>query len=487
MRISLIYPLLSKERSRIDQNKQYWPPLGLAYIAAYLEKDGHDVNIIDRDLILRKNKLDFDFTDKETIKSLTDFKSDIVGIGLTTPNVSDAKNVLSLIKNSDPQILTVIGGPHCTSEPLLTMEICKDADVLVKGEGEMTLSELASKMNFKDIDGIVYRDRDRIIENQSKPLISDIDDLPLPARHLLDMEFYLRPSRFISRNLNLRTTTIFTARGCPYKCHYCAGPLVGGGKVRFHSPEKVIFEISELIKNYKIEAVFFAEDMFLANKKRAIRIFDLMKENNIHKKIVWMAQISTNVVDEDYLRLMKSAGCVHVDFGFESGSQRMLELMNKKSDVNKNLEAAKTARKVGIGFEGYFIAGFPGERVEDFEATIEFIKKVKPSHTSLNIFMPLPGTFICKKLKSENKEMIPWDSFGDPDAPQINYADMSEDTFKYLYDRARLKVILPLNLYFYIKDNLKNPVRLLYGISTQFRGVLIKAVRSYIRLRNIKK
>ncbi len=170
MRISLIYPLLSKERSRIDQNKQYWPPLGLAYIAAYLEKDGHDVNIIDRDLILRKNKLDFDFTDKETIKSLTDFKSDIVGIGLTTPNVSDAKNVLSLIKNSDPQILTVIGGPHCTSEPLLTMEICKDADVLVKGEGEMTLSELASKMNFKDSDGIVYRDRDRIIENQSSRL-----------------------------------------------------------------------------------------------------------------------------------------------------------------------------------------------------------------------------------------------------------------------------------------------------------------------------
>jgi radical SAM superfamily enzyme YgiQ (UPF0313 family) len=234
-------------------------------------------------------------------------------------------------------------------------------------------------------------------------LIEPLDSLPLPARDLLDMGYYTRPSRFISRNLSLRATHIFTARGCPNNCYYCAGPLMGRRKVRFHSPDRVVFEIEELIAKYRIEAVYFAEDMFLSSKNRVVEMTDLFLARGIHKKIVWMAQLSTNVVSEPLLSKMKEAGCVHVEYGFESGSQRILDLMNKKTTVEGNRRAALLTKKSGLRFQGNFIAGYPGEAEEDFERTISFMRNVRPNNISLNIFMPLPGTVIYNRLKEEGR------------------------------------------------------------------------------------
>lgn len=482
MKVALIYPLLSKKRSRVDENKQFWPPLGIGYIAAYIEQKGHSVKIIDRDVLLRKNRLDFNKADEMMLSQLKEFEPDIVGFSATTPNISDVNYVSGMVKKIFPRCTTIIGGPHCIGEPILTLKICCSIDILVRGEGEVTMLEIAEGLELKRILGITYRADGDIVSNPDRPPIKNLDDLPMPARHLLDMAYYTRPSRFIGRNLAMRTTHVFTARGCPYRCNYCAGPIIGFGMVRFHSPERVISEIEMLIKKYNIEAIYFAEDMFLSDRRRSYRIFELLKERKINRKIVWMAQLNSKVATEGFLRSMKDAGCVHVEYGFESGSQRMLGLMNKNNDVNENMEVANLTRKMGLRFQANFIVGYPGETADDFNKTIDFIKKAKPSHTAVNIFMPLPGTAIYNRLKSENRPIPNWDDFGDPDAPQVNYADVSKNEFERLYFKARLKVVLPMNLFSFVKDNIRHPLRLLLISLTQFKGIFIKILRSIVRL-----
>lgn len=485
MNIFLIYPLLSRKRALIDENKQFWPPLGLAYIAGVLEKNAHRVEILDRDVVLRKSGLDFDRMDAITVKGLKAFEPAIVGISVTTPNMPDVIYVSKLIKESYPEAVVVLGGPHVTGEPVLSLQEVPYADAVARGEGEFTMLDIASGKNFNEINGLTFRDGDTIVSNPDREPIPDIDELPLPARHLLDMKFYARPSRFTGRNLNLKTTSIFTARGCPYRCNFCAGPLSFSGKVRFHSPERVAAEIEELVSRYSIEALYFAEDMFLSSRKRAEDILGLFIKNGINKKVRWIAQAKANIITEDLLRLMKEAGCVGVEYGFESGSQRMLELMNKKLKVEESVRAADLTRNSGLRFQANIIVGYPGEREEDFKKTMEFVKRIRPNMVGFNIFMPLPGTPSYCALKKEGVELPKWEDIGDPEAPQGNFADMPKEVFEKLYLEARLKVILPMNLRAFLSDNIRNPFRMLKIGLTQFKGVIIKTARSIGKLRAI--
>jgi len=488
MNVTLIYPLLSKNRSVAEQNKQYWPPLGIAYIASVLIENGHAVQILDRDLILRKNRLNFAKADKITLDLIERFDTQIIGFSVTTPNVSDVKYFSEEIKRMNPKITTIIGGPHCAGEPVATLQMCPGIDMLVRGEGEMAMLDIVNCLPLDSIGNLTYRKSDGdIASNDDRPLIELLDSLPFPDRDLLDMSYYTRPSRFISRNLSLRTTHVFTARGCPYNCHYCAGPLIGKRRVRYHSVQRVVSEIEELIGKYSIEAVYFAEDMFLSNKKRSEEMMAFFMEHGIHKRIVWMAQISASVATPELLSMMKKAGCVHVEYGFESGSQRVLDLMNKKSTVERNKEVAQFTRKSGLRFQGNFIVGYPGETEEDFKKTISFIRETRPNNASLNIFSPLPGTEIYKILKSEERLLPGWDDIGNSETPDINYADMPPSQFERLYFNAKLKVILPINLRHFLEDNIRHPFRLFYVITTQFKSVLSRTVKAMIQLCRLRK
>jgi radical SAM superfamily enzyme YgiQ (UPF0313 family) len=482
-----VYPLLSRRRSEIDENKQYWPPLGLAYIAAFLERGGHAVRIIDRDLVLRQNGMDFDKVDEITLGIVNEDRSDIIGISATTPNMSDVNHLSSYIKSRYGKAPLILGGPHPTGEPELSLTENPAVDIVVRGEGELIISDIAARMDLKNIKGITYRSTGGIISNMDREPINDIDSLPMPARHLLDMKFYTRPSRFTSRNLSLRTTSIFTARGCPYRCTFCAGPIVFNGRVRFHSTERIVREIDELVHIYNVEGLYFAEDMFLSSKKRAEELLTAFIDNGINKRVRWMAQAKANIITEELLALMKNAGCVGIEYGFESGSQRVLDLMNKRLDIEESVRAADLTRKARLRFQANIIVGYPGEREEDFRKTISFIKKIKPNMVGFNLFMPLPGTASYEKLKKEKQKLPKWDDIGDPESPQLNYADMPRETFERLYLDAKLGVILPLNLKAFIIDNAKNPFRLLKIAFTQFGGVIIKTGRAMSKLRSLSK
>jgi radical SAM superfamily enzyme YgiQ (UPF0313 family)/glycosyltransferase involved in cell wall biosynthesis len=481
MNVTLIYPLLSKRRAERDENKQFWPPLGLGYIAAVLERDGHRVQIIDRDVILRRNNLNFCKTDAITLEGIKEFRTDIVGISATTPNIPDVAHISSYIKRYK-DIFTVLGGPHATGEPELSLKELKDIDIVVRGEGEGLILKLAQGGDPEGINGLAFRRGSKIVQTPQADAISELDALPLPARHLMDMAYYTRPSRFTSRNLSLRTTSIFTARGCPYRCNFCAGPLIFKGRVRYHSPARVMQEVEELVNKYSVEALYFAEDMFLSDRKRAGEILDLFIKNGYHKKIKWIAQAKANVITEELLLLMKRSGCIGVEYGFESGSQRILDLMNKRLKVEEGLKAACLTRKAGLRFQANIIVGYPGERQKDFSDTISFIKKIKPNMIGFNIFMPLPGTPDYEKLKARGEKLPAWADIGDQEAPHVNYADMPKGVFEKLYHKTRLMVILPMNLRSFLSDNICQPRRLLNIVFTQFGGIIKKTVYAAWRL-----
>ena len=487
MKVLLIYPLLSRKRAKVDENKQFWPPLGLAYIAAVLERAGHTVSILDRDIVLRKEGLDFEKVDDVTLREIKNFKPDFIGISATTPNMLDVNDVSKMIKRAAPGVPIVIGGPHATALPVETLEESAAIDIAMAGEGEETWIDLVKGTNLSDVKGIAYRKDGKAVLNEQRGHIADLDSLPFPAHHLLDMEFYLRPSRFTSRNLSLRTTSIFTARGCPYRCSFCAGPIVFPGKVRYHSKERVIAEIDNLVNKYNVEALYFAEDMFLASKKRATELLEEFIRQPWSKRLKWFAQARVNVIDPQILDLMKRAGCVGVEYGFESGSQKILDAMSKVSKVEENMKAALMTRKAGMRFQANIIVGYPGETKEDFADTIKFLEKVKPSNVGFNIFMPLPGTSIYRELKAAGRPIPPWDEIGDPELASISYADMSKEDFERMYLMARFKVILPTNLKNFIKDNMKNPLRLIFLLATQFWGTGMKTISAFFRLRKLNK
>lgn len=488
MKIALIYPLLSKSRAVLDENKQFWPPLGLAYIAALLEKHGHRAIIIDRDMLLRKNKFDFERTDRLTLEEVNAFSADIVGISATTPNMFDVYQLARMLKQDNLSRKIILGGPHATAEPASTLEDCPDIDFIARGEGEFTMLELAAGKEPMKIDGLTLRDdKGKVINNPHRQLCPSLDDLPYPARHLLDMDFYTRSSRFIGRGHNLRTTSIFTARGCPYRCDFCAGHIMFPGKVRFHSASRIIGEMEQLVGKYGVEAVYIADDMFLASSERITAFLSLLRESRVLKGLKWIAQARANVINEPLLKSLKASGCVSLEYGFESGSQRMLELMHKGTTVEDNLRAARLTRKTGLSFTGFIISGYPQENESDFRKTVSFLKQARPTVIAMSLFYPLPGTAIYRKLVAEKQKIPAWDRIGDPEAAEVNYADMDKEKFERLYLRAKLFLVLPNNLYYFIRNNLGHPIGLIAALFTQFRGVFIRSYHALLRLSGLGK
>jgi radical SAM superfamily enzyme YgiQ (UPF0313 family) len=364
-------------------------PLNLGYIASYLEKNNIEVAIIDE--IAGQN------AEKELLK----FSPDIVGITATTPLIYRAYQIADFCKKNG--FLTVMGGVHVT---VLPEEALKHCDLVVCGEGERAMLDIAKKGGGSKEKG------HKIIQGTD---ITDIDEIPMPARHLMQMDFYLKsrdrfPDSYYSFvPLHTKVATIITGRGCPYRCLFCHNSI-RSSFYRFNSAERVIREIEFLIDKYEIGALFSIEDTLFANKKRFKDICNLMKEKKID--LIWAGNARVNEVDLETLRLAKDVGCKQVTFGFESGSQRVLDALNKGTTVEQNKRAIELCRKVGIIPQGTFIVGTPGETAKDIEATKRFIKENKIGSTSgICIATPYPGTRLWEFCKKNNlmPQKIEWD------------------------------------------------------------------------------
>jgi anaerobic magnesium-protoporphyrin IX monomethyl ester cyclase len=352
------------------------PPLSLMYLASALEEDSFSVRIHDDDLLQEGY---YKFADLA-------LKLDprIIGVTATTSTIGTALNYLQIVKKNMPDVLTVIGGPHPTFMPRKTLE-SGVVDVVVRGEGEETLRELAGEEDLSSVRGISYRDEGRLKMNQSRPLIKDLDSLPFPARHLVAFDSYGASSGII------------TSRGCVYNCGYCSSSLIMGKKFRSRSPENVADEIEELVHQYGVRDLAFMDDTFMLNKKRAGEIAGEIKSRDLDVSFVASSRVDS--VNQDLLFKLKEAGMNTLYYGVESGSQRILDLMKKGITLEQAERAVKGAKEAGLKVLTSFILGYPGETAQDLDRTIDFSIKLDPDYSQFSILTPFPGTPIYQDLK----------------------------------------------------------------------------------------
>src|SRR3989344_2600196 len=363
------------------------PPIGLCYIAAVLEKEGYSVKIHDP-IPTRKG------FSKEINDSLEEVKPDVVAFTCTAPQEDPSFEQAKLTKEFNPNILTVIGGPLISSDG---ERIIKNQymDVAVQGEGEITFLELIKsfeeEIGFRDIKGAIYKEGNKVIKNPPRELIQDLDSLPFPARHLLDMEWYSKKNSMI-RGCWMRTTSLMGARGCPFKCIFCASPKTLGNSVRLRSPDNVLDEIEELISKYKIEAIKATEDVFTHDIKWVNEFCDKIIERKLDIKWDCQSRVNASAINLETLKKMRKAGCIQVEFGVESGSQKVLNTIKKGVVIEQTIEAFDLCREAGIRSMANFIIGHPYETYEDIEKTRRLARRIKADYAQFYIATPLPGT-----------------------------------------------------------------------------------------------
>jgi len=366
-------------------------PLGLAYLASFLEKDNHEVRIIDCPIL--KYRI-------EDVKNeIEKFLPEVVGITATTSNIYDAYSVAGISKEVNPKIKVVVGGPHVTFTAKQTLKECPFIDIVVRGEGEETFRELVSYLessggntsSLKKVKGITFKDKNTIIETEPRPFIKNLDTIPFPAYHLLPMEKYnLEGKKF---------GNIMTSRGCPFSCIFCSSSQLFGKIWRARTPENVIEEIKLLKDKYGVKEIEFLDDTFTLNKKRAEKICDLLIEKNLG--ISWSCSSRVDTINEALIEKLKKAGCHTIYVGIESGSQEILNIISKGITLTQAEKTIDLIKKVKLNSFATFIIGIPGETVKTIKKTINFAKKLSPSFVQFTICTPYPGTKLFEMAKEK--------------------------------------------------------------------------------------
>jgi anaerobic magnesium-protoporphyrin IX monomethyl ester cyclase len=374
VRIALVNPPFPPGVKRHPPNV----PLGLAYLAAVAEKNGHAVSVIDC--------LPVDMDHNEMKKQVAAFDPDIIGITSTTSTFQSALQATHVLKESYPNALTVLGGPHVTFMDTSTLNECPDVDVVVRREGEETLLDLARYVaNEKQLDevaGITFRKNGKIAQMPDRPLIQNLDQLPFPALKHFPLDKY----KIYGRTY----LPIITSRGCPFQCSFCVSSRMVGNTLRARSPKNVVDELEWLKTVHDAEAYVFYDDILTFNRKRIYDLCDEIKSRKIG--LPWDCTTRVDYVSRELLAKMREANCQEVFFGVESGCQRILDAVHKRTSIELNERAIKWAKEAGLFVAVSVVVGYPGETRETLKQTLEFIRRVKPDDAYLSVAMPFPGT-----------------------------------------------------------------------------------------------
>ena len=420
--------------------------LGIAYIASYLNKRGHDTWLYNADYLsdykyIKLKKIFSNFgnykdyfkdTDNQIWHEVKDqilkFNPDWVGYTSYTANISAIKIISDKVKKANPSIKQVVGGVHATLDSDI-LDTLTSIDYSVQREGEEAFLALVENKNPQHIPGVVSRDKGSLLfKTGIAPVIKDIDALPLPQRD----KFWGIPREEWKK---VDVSYVNTIRGCPYKCTYCASPFHWDRKTtRLRSPESVLEEMHHLKNNYyvptnfdyaasanieekdqlKIEdntIVYFVDDVFTVHKKRVKKMLRMMIKDNL--KMRWKCEARADHLDDEICELMAEAGCERVKIGFESGSNRILSEVKKLETREEMMKGAEMLKRAGVPFSAYFMAGFPGETDDDLKETIDFAKKIDADYYSLSVLAPYYGTELYDQLMKNGHELDqqPWEYF----------------------------------------------------------------------------
>jgi len=375
-------------------------PLGIGYLAAVLEEDGYTVDVIDCQVQQHSA------TDLET--ELARLQPDVIGITSTTLTYKSATEIVKTAKKTCPNSLIILGGPHVTVLDEETLNEQPEVDIIVRGEGERTLLELAdrvTKSNMKDLDGvagITFRKNGQIVQTPDMPFIQNIDDLPYPAFKHFDVSKY--------RIFGKTYLPVITSRGCPFQCTFCLASKMCGRGFRARSPKNVVDELEFLRDNYGADAFSFYDDTFTFDRKRARDICKEMKTRKVD--LQWDCRTRVDRISKEDLAVLRDANCQLIHFGVESGSQKMLNLMKKGTTVEQNARAIKWAKDAGISVAISVVVGYPGETPELMQETLDFMYKTRPDYVYMCVAIPYPGTEMYDYLKELGWEMSPrWDRY----------------------------------------------------------------------------
>jgi radical SAM superfamily enzyme YgiQ (UPF0313 family) len=354
------------------------PPLGLAYLAAALEQTGAQVKILDYVVYPYR---------RDTLESvLKEFKPQVAGATAVSMTYDHARQVLGDVKAIDPEILTVMGGPHVTFCAQETLQSFTELDAVVIGEGEETLVELLRAVkcdrNLDTINGLAYRAGSKIVTTAKRKWVKDLDSLPFPARHLLPL------GRYRALGMPISMTS---SRGCPYKCIFCVGRKMGGVKVRYHSAGRVADDLQSLA-DLKFHQINIADDLFTANQNHCLAVCEEILKREL--EINWTSFARVDTVSEKLLSKMKAAGCTAVSFGIESANPTILNTIQKGITLEQVRNAIRLCRRVGISPYASFILGLPGETPQTIKETAEFAANLQQEGLAygFHILAPFPGT-----------------------------------------------------------------------------------------------
>ncbi len=379
MKIALIKP----PATYADWYKR--PVLGLSYISSYLQSEGFDCNIFDAYFN--------SWSERELLDRVKDYEPEVIGLTAMTHEIIQAAHIGSRIKKH-LNVPIVVGGCHITALPEKTLSEFPVFDYGIYGEGEKTFRELLEYLqndatkNIDSIRGIVFRDGDHVVVNETRPFLTseELDALPYPAFH----NYYGNNRQaLIDRNSYY---VMFTSRGCPYKCAFCMQVL--GRKIRRRSAKNIIQEMEYAIDCYGTHTFDFADEVFLVDSAGTRKVLQLMIEKGFPGRIRWSGLTRANFVKPDLIALAKKAGCYRLEMGVESGDDEILEAIDKRITVRQVRQAVSIIKEVGIPLGTYFIIGHPNETRETIRRTTDLAIELNTEDMAIGIMVPYPGTRI---------------------------------------------------------------------------------------------
>ncbi|MFC1851612.1 radical SAM protein [candidate division CSSED10-310 bacterium] len=416
------------------------PPDWLAYITAVLERDGHEVRL--HDFPAREWERD------QFIRLIRKQRPQAVILDSTTPSIDSDLNYASLVKQEVGAIVAMVG-PHVTALPSETLLHSKgDVDYIIRGEPEYTARELFAALEQKSsphsIRGLSYLNQGQPVNNQARPLIENLDELPYPAWHHLDLKKYfdgIKLYPFID---------IIGGRGCPYQCSFCLWPQVmHGNQYRLRSPQNIVSEIKYDLRLWpwiRKGEFFFEDDTFTVNRDRALEIcHEILK---LKKKITWSVNARADHGDDELFQLMKKAGCRMLLIGYESGNDTVLKMVGKKLSPYTALQKAKRAQAAGLKIHGCFVLGLPGETEKSMTETIEYALELPLDTVQFSAAVPFPGTsyfeYCQKNGLVQAKKWTDWLANGEqsgvvdyPGLPSAYITATVDQALKQFYFRPR--------------------------------------------------
>lgn len=437
LRVFLISP--PYRRPQGEHLSKTWAPLGIAYLAAVLRMHGAQVRVLDA--------VAEELTVDQVVAEAEAFRPDILGVSVVAATYGTAVEIGRRAKAWPCPPLVVAGGPHVTFDDGILRT--RAVDVVVRGEGEVTLWELACCVKAgRPIDGTItgisYLEGEEVLRTPDRPLIDNLDQVPFPAWDLLPMDRYTYKHKQVA--------SLVSSRGCTFTCAYCNEPQMWRRRWRARSPENVVDELQRLVAAYQPSLVLFLDDMFTMDKQRAREICREIRRRNLSLR--WGCQTRVDRVDPDLMAEMKAAGCTTIGFGVESSDPEILARAGRYTPPELIRDSIRAAQRLGIRTIGYFIIGLPGDTEETIDRTIDFALELNLDEAWFTALSPYPGTPFYEHAEEYGLQLnsIDWSDF-DFSAISCVASGLTEEVirakraeaYKRFYQQRKRETLAPWN------------------------------------------